>query len=37
MMDYEAMPTPMVTNMKLLSDTSLEIVDATVYRKMIGS
>jgi hypothetical protein len=37
MMDCKAKPTPMVTNIKLLSDTSLEIVDATVYKHMIGS
>jgi hypothetical protein len=37
MMDCKSMPTPMVTNMMLLSDTSPKIVDATMYRKMIGS
>ena len=37
MMDCKAMPTPKVTNLKLLSDTSLEIVDATMYRQMLGS
>jgi hypothetical protein len=31
MMDCKAMPTPMVTNLKLLCDTSSEIVDATMY------
>jgi hypothetical protein len=31
------MPTLMVTNLKLLSDTSLETIDATMYRRMIGS
>jgi hypothetical protein len=31
------MSTPMVTNLKLLSDTSSETVDATMYKKMIGS
>jgi hypothetical protein len=30
------MPTSMVTNLKLFSDTSSEIVDATMYRQMIG-
>jgi hypothetical protein len=30
------MLTPMVTNLKLLSDTSSEIVDVTMYRQMIG-
>jgi hypothetical protein len=37
MMDCKAMPTSMVTNLKLLSDTSSKIVDATIYRQMIGS
>jgi hypothetical protein len=37
MMDCNAMPTPMVTNLKLLSDTFLETVDATMYKRMIGS
>jgi hypothetical protein len=37
MMDCKAMPTMMVTNLKLLSDTSSETVDATMYRQMIGS
>jgi hypothetical protein len=32
MMDCKAMPTPMVTNLKLLSDTSSKTVDATMYR-----
>jgi hypothetical protein len=36
MMDCKAMPTPIVTNLKLLSDTSSEIVGATMYRQMIG-
>jgi hypothetical protein len=36
MMDCKAMPTPMVKNLKLLSDTSSEIVDATIYKQMIG-
>jgi hypothetical protein len=31
------MPTPMVTNLKLLSDTTSDTVDATMYRQMIGS
>ena len=34
MMDCKAMTTPMASNMKLLSDAS---VDATMYRQMIGS
>jgi hypothetical protein len=37
MMDCKSMPTPMVTNLKLLSDTSSETVDATMYIQMIGS
>jgi hypothetical protein len=37
MMDCKSMTTPMTTNPKLLCDTSLEIVDATLYRQMIGS
>jgi hypothetical protein len=37
MMDSRNMSTPMERNMKLLDDTSLEIVDDTLYRQMIGS
>jgi hypothetical protein len=37
MMDCKAMPTPMVTNLKLLCDTSSETVDATMYRQLVGS
>ena len=37
MMDCKAMTTPMASNLKLLSDASLEAVDATMYRQMIGS
>ena len=37
MMDYKAMDTPMASNLKLLSDASLESVGATIYRQMIGS
>ena len=36
-MNYRAMSTPMDMNLKLLADTSSEIVDATLYREMIGS
>jgi hypothetical protein len=36
-MGCNSMPTPMVKNMKLLSDTYLEKVDATMYIQMIGS
>ena len=31
MMDCKAMTTPMASNLKLLSDASLEIVDAMMY------
>jgi len=37
MMDCKSMPTPMVTNLKLLSHTSSDRVDSTIYRKIIGS
>ena len=37
MMNCKAMTTPMAANLKLLSDASLELVDATMYRQMIGS
>jgi protein associated with RNAse G/E len=37
MMDCKSMPTLMVMNLKLLSDTSSKTVDVTMYRKMIGS
>lgn len=37
MMDCKPMTTPMTTNVKLLSDTSSDIVDATLFRQMIGS
>ena len=37
MMDYKAMTTPMAFNLKLLSDASLEAVDAIMYRQMIRS
>ena len=36
MMDCN-MTTPIASNLKLLSDTPLEAVDATMYRQMIGS
>ena len=35
MMDY--ITTPMASNLKLLSVSSSEMVDATMYRQMIGS
>ena len=37
MMDCKAMATPMTLNLKLLSDASSELVDAKMYRQMIGS
>ena len=37
MMDCKYMTTPMTTNLKLLGDTSSGMIDATLYRKMIGS
>ena len=37
MMDCKAIAIPMVSNLKLLCDASFELVDATIYRQMIGS
>ena len=37
MMNCKAMTTPMASNLKLLSDASLEAVDATMYHHMIRS
>ena len=37
MVDCKAMATPMASNLKLLSDVSSELVDATMYCQMIGS
>jgi hypothetical protein len=37
MMDCKSMATPMVTNMKLLSDSSSDLVDPTMYRQLIRS
>ena len=37
MMDCKSMTTPMASNMNLLSDASSEMVDATMYRQIIGS
>ena len=31
-MEYKAMNTPMASNLKLLSDASLEMIDAMMYR-----
>ena len=36
-MDCKAKATPMASNLKLMCDTILETVDATLYRQMIGS
>ena len=37
MMECKAITTPMASNLKLLSDSSSETVDATMYRQIIGS
>jgi hypothetical protein len=37
MLDCKAMATPMVSYMKLLQDTTSNIVDVTLYRQMVGS
>jgi hypothetical protein len=37
MLDCKPMATPMASNMKLLDDMTSYVVDATLYRKMIGS
>ena len=37
MMDCKPMTTPMMIYLKLLGDTSSEVVDATLYRQMIGA
>ena len=37
MMDCKSMTTPMTTNPKLLCDTSSKIVNANLYRQIIGS
>ena len=37
MMDCKAMTTPIASNLKILGDASSDIVDATMYRQMIGS
>ena len=36
MLDCKSMDTPMDTNLKLLSDESLELVDVIQYRQIIG-
>ena len=37
MLDHKVIATPMALNLKLLCDASLESVDGTMYRQMIGS
>jgi hypothetical protein len=37
MLECKSMYTPMETKLKLLVDTSSELVDATLYRQIIGS
>jgi hypothetical protein len=37
MLECKTMNTPMETKLKLLVDTSSELVDATLYRQIIGS
>jgi hypothetical protein len=37
MLDCKAMVTPIVSNLKLLQDTTSEIVDSTLYRQIVGS
>jgi hypothetical protein len=37
MMDYKSMATPMVTGMKILSDSSSDLVDPMMYRQLIRS
>jgi hypothetical protein len=37
MLECKSMNTPMETKLKLLVDTSLELIDATLYRQIVGS
>jgi hypothetical protein len=37
MLEYKSMNTPMEAKLKLLVDTSSELIDATLYRQIIGS
>jgi hypothetical protein len=37
MMDCKSMTTPMMINLKLLSDKSSDLVDPTMYKQLIGS
>jgi hypothetical protein len=36
MLECKSMTTPMETNLNLLVDTLIELVDATLYRQIIG-
>jgi hypothetical protein len=36
-MDCKSMATPMTINLKLLSDSSLDLVDPMMYKHLIGS
>jgi hypothetical protein len=37
MLECKSMNTPMETKLKLMVDTSSELIDATLYRQIIGS
>jgi hypothetical protein len=37
MLDCKTMATPMVSNVNLLQDMNSQIMDVTLYRKMVGS
>ena len=37
MLDCKAMTTPMTTSLNLLNDDTVEVVDVTLYRQIIGS
>ena len=37
MLDCKSMITTMTTSLKLLNDDTLEVVDATLYRHIVGS
>ena len=37
MLECKAMVIPMVSNLKFLQDTTLEIMDSILYRKTVGS
>jgi hypothetical protein len=36
MLDCKAMATPMISNLKLLQDTTSKTVDVTLYKEMVG-